>query len=128
MYAKTSPNGLHFFAHAPGVPHCALAEETVHHHLLKLELATAARAAGAQAELEVRGPAGTWRTDVLATDPGGDWQIALEAQLSPITPQEIARRTQLLRNDAVSSIWFSDRQRPPWLGHVPTGRTWPGLP
>ncbi|MGW7368437.1 competence protein CoiA family protein [Streptomyces sp. NPDC054841] len=122
MYAKISHNGLHFLAHAPGAPHCALAEETAHHHLLKLELATAARAAGAHAELEARGPAGTWRADVLATDPAGDWQIALEAQLSPITRQDIAARAELMRNDTVWSIWFSDRQRPLWLGHVPSAR------
>jgi competence protein CoiA len=36
MFAKVSPNGLHFFAHAPGVPNCALAFETPAHHLLKL--------------------------------------------------------------------------------------------
>lgn len=122
MYAKTSHHGLHFFAHAPGAPHCALAEETVHHHLLKLELATAARAAGAHAELEVRGPAGTWRADVLATHPTGDWQIALEAQISPITRQDIITRTQLMNSDSVSAIWFTDRKRPPWLGHVPSAR------
>ncbi|MFD9864046.1 competence protein CoiA family protein [Streptomyces alboflavus] len=122
MYAKTSHHGLHFFAHAPGAPHCTLAEETVHHHLLKLELAAAARAAGAHAELEVRGPTGTWRADVLATSVNGSRQIALEAQLSPITRQDTIRRTELMREDGVSAIWFTDRQRPPWLGHVPSAR------
>ncbi|MCF3120448.1 RNA methyltransferase [Streptomyces arenae] len=122
MYAKTSHHGLHFFAHVPGAPHCTLAEETVHHHLLKLELATAARAAGAHAELEVRGPAGTWRADVLATYPTGDWQIALEAQLSPITRQDSITRTELMNSNSVSAIWFTDRERPPWLGHVPSAR------
>lgn len=69
MYAKTSRAGLRFFAHAPGTPTCALALESVAHHLLKLELANAARDAGAHAELEVRRPDGRWRADVLATDP-----------------------------------------------------------
>ena len=50
MYAKTSPGGLRFFAHAPGAPNCAAANKSGEHHLLKLELASAARA---DAELEV---------------------------------------------------------------------------
>lgn len=46
MYAKVfSSSGLRFFAHAPGAPKCALAEESPAHHLLKLELAAAARQA-----------------------------------------------------------------------------------
>ncbi|MGW2721153.1 competence protein CoiA family protein [Streptomyces sp. NPDC001492] len=122
MYAKTSRTGLRFFAHAPGAPSCALALETVAHHLLKLELANAARDVGAHAELEARGPGGTWRADVLATDPGGVWRTALEAQLAPITNADITARTETMRADGVSSIWFSDRRRPPWLGQVPSVR------
>lgn len=122
MYAKTSRSGLRFFAHAPGAPTCALALESVAHHLLKLELVNAARDAGAHAELEVRGPEGTWRADVLATDPAGTWATALEAQLAPITDADITARTEKMRADGVTSIWFSDRPRPPWLGTVPSVR------
>ncbi|MGW5433334.1 competence protein CoiA family protein [Streptomyces sp. NPDC004059] len=122
MFAKTSRTGLRFFAHAPGAPICALALETPAHHLLKLELANAARDAGAHAELAARGPAGAWRADVLATDPGGAWRMALEAQLAPITAADITARTETMRADGVISIWFSDRQRPPWLGVVPSAR------
>ena len=46
--------------------------------MLKLELANAARDTGAHAEMEVRGPDGAWRADVLASDPGGTWRMALE--------------------------------------------------
>jgi hypothetical protein len=74
MFAKVSRNGLRFFAHAPAAPDCALALETLAHHMLKLELANAARDAGAHAEMEVRGPDGAWRADVLASDPGGTWR------------------------------------------------------
>ena len=109
MYAKVSRNCLRFFAHAPDAPNCALALETLAHHLLKLELANAARDAGAQAELEVRGPDGTWRADVLASDHGGTWQMALEAQLSPITAADITARTERMRADGVTSIWFVTR-------------------
>jgi hypothetical protein len=122
MYAKISRTGLRFFAHAPDAPTCALALESVAHHLLKLELATAARDAGAYAELEVPGPRGTWRADVLASDPAGTWKTALEAQLAPITETDIAARTERMRADCVTSIWFSDRPRPPWLGTVPSVR------
>lgn len=51
MHAKVSRNGLRFFAHARGAPDCALAGESIAHHLLKLELASAAEAAGAHAEM-----------------------------------------------------------------------------
>ncbi|MCF3136835.1 competence protein CoiA family protein [Streptomyces olivochromogenes] len=122
MHAKRSPSGLRFFAHAPGAPECALAGETLAHHLLKLELAAAARDAGAHAELEVRGPEGAWRADVLASDPAGSWRMALEAQLSPITPDDIAARAERMQADGVPSVWFSDRYRPPWLGRVPSVR------
>ncbi|WP_234432719.1 RNA methyltransferase [Streptomyces sp. MUSC 125] len=122
MHAKRSPSGLRFFAHAPGASECSLAGETLAHHLLKLELATATRDAGAHAELEVRGPEGAWRADVLASDPAGAWRMALEAQLSPITSDDIAARTERMEADGVPSVWFSDRYRPPWLGQVPSVR------
>ncbi|MFI6731271.1 competence protein CoiA family protein [Streptomyces sp. R-74717] len=120
LRAKVSPTGLRFFAHAPGAPECAAAGESMAHHLLKLELAAAARAAGADAEMEVRGPEGTWRADVMASDPGGAWRVALEAQLSPITAMDIEARTERMLADDVTSVWFSDRPRPPWLGLVPS--------
>lgn len=122
MHAKTSRLGFRFFAHAPGAPKCALALETLAHHLLKLELSNAARDAGAHAEMEVRSPDGTWRADVMASDHGGAWRMALEAQLSPITAADITDRTERMRADGVASIWFSDRPRPPWLGVVPSVR------
>lgn len=57
MSAKTSRAGMRFFAHAPHAPDCEIAREgeSEAHHLLKLELAWAARDAGAHSELEVRG-------------------------------------------------------------------------
>ena len=122
MYAKKSSNKLRFFAHARGAPTCALALETLDHHLLKLELANATRDAGAHAEMEVRSPDGTWRADVMASDHGGAWRMALEAQLSHITDDDITARTERMRADGVPSIWFSDRKRPPWLGVVPSVR------
>lgn len=121
MYAKTR-GGTRFFAHAPNAPNCVLALETVAHHMLKLELLNAAKDAGVYAEMEVRGPDGTWRADVMASDHGGIWRMALEAQLSPIAAADITARTERMLADGIKSIWFSDRPRPPWLGVVPSVR------
>ncbi|MCX4597205.1 competence protein CoiA family protein [Streptomyces sp. NBC_01549] len=121
MHAKVSSLGLRFFAHTPGAPTCALAEESMAHHLLKLELAQAARAAGWMAELEVSGPDGSWRADVLSSTASGR-RIALEAQLASITASEIRARTELMSAHGVRSCWFSDRSRIPWLGIVPSVR------
>ncbi|MEU1127054.1 competence protein CoiA family protein [Streptomyces sp. NPDC005899] len=121
MHAKVSPLGLRFFAHAPMAPTCTLAEESMAHHLLKLELAQAARAAGWMAELEVSGPDGRWRADVLAST-AKNRRVALEAQLATITPVEIRARTERMGADGVRAYWFSDRTRIPWLGAVPSVR------
>lgn len=114
MYAKTSRAGMRFFAHAPHAPDCEIAREgeSEAHHLLTLELAWAARDAGAHAELEVRAPDGSWRADVLASAPDGSWRIALEAQLSPITDTDITARTERMRQHGVAACWFSDRPGP----------------
>lgn len=124
VHPKVSPRGVRFFAHDPGAPDCEIARdgESEAHHLLKLELLSAARDAGAHAELEVRAPDGSWRADVLACAPDGSWRVALEAQLSPITNDEIRARTERMREHGVAACWFSDRPKPPWLGTVPSVR------
>lgn len=122
MYAKLSRTGMRFFAHAAHSPQCGLAGESIAHRLLKLELATAAVAAGAHAELEVPAADGSWRADVLAGDHTGAWKVALEAQLAPITADDIRARTDRMRADQLGVCWFSDRPRPPWLGTVPSIR------
>ncbi|MET8420673.1 competence protein CoiA family protein [Streptomyces sp. NPDC005098] len=121
MYAKVSSLGMRFFAHAPKAPRCTLAEESMAHHLLKLELAQAARAAGWMADLEVSGPGGIWRADVLASTAGGR-RVALEAQLAGITADDIRARTERMSAYGVRSCWFSDGSRIPWLGIVPSVR------
>ncbi|NEC33802.1 competence protein CoiA family protein [Streptomyces rubrogriseus] len=121
MHAKVSSAGLRFFAHTSGAPTCTLAEESMAHHLLKLELAQAARGAGWLAELEVSGPDGRWRADVLASTASGR-RFALEAQLASITIDEIRARTERMSTYGVRACWFSDRSRIPWLGAVPSVR------
>ncbi|GAA1983132.1 hypothetical protein GCM10009754_70270 [Amycolatopsis minnesotensis] len=122
VHAKVSPRGLRYFAHDPGrPPDCAWLNESLEHHQLKLALATAVRATGWGAELEVTGPDGAWRADVLATSPDGTRRIAWEAQLSPITDDDIRHRTLRYQADDVEVCWVSPTW-PPWLGVVPSVR------
>ncbi|GAA2781541.1 hypothetical protein GCM10010441_03090 [Kitasatospora paracochleata] len=119
VHPKVSSGGLRFFAHDAGAPRCALAQESMEHHLLKLELAQAVRAGGWFAELEVRAPDGAWRADVMAASPDGGRRMAWEAQLSPITPDDIRARTGRFAEDGVRVCWVGVRSRP-WLGTVPS--------
>lgn len=122
VHAKVSPRGLRYFAHDPGrPPDCAWLNESLKHHQLKLALATAVRETGWRAELEVTGPDGAWRADVLATSPNGIRRIAWEAQLSPITDDDIRYRTTRYQADDVEVCWVSPAW-PPWLGVVPSVR------
>jgi competence protein CoiA len=93
--------------------------ESIEHHLLKLELAHAARAAGFHAEYEVAAPDRSWRADVMATSPDGTQRVALEAQLSSITPESIQARTDQYERDDVAVCWFGVAPRP-WVGSVPS--------
>lgn len=122
VHAKVSPRGLRYFAHDPGRPtDCAWLNESLEHHQLKLALATAVRETGWNAELEVTGPDGAWRADVLATSPDGTRRIAWEAQLSPITDDDIWYRTTRYQADNVEVCWVSPAW-PPWIGVVPSIR------
>ncbi|MGW2203152.1 competence protein CoiA family protein [Streptomyces sp. NPDC001774] len=120
MVARRSVLGLPHFAHRRRTPDCPLAGESVEHLLLKSDLATAARAAGWDAVLEAAAPHGAWRADVLAVSPGGR-RFALEAQLSPITEDDVLERTERYAADEVEVCWFDDRERPrPWMTAVPS--------
>ncbi|MET8997176.1 competence protein CoiA family protein [Amycolatopsis sp. NPDC004169] len=122
VHAKVSPRGLRYFAHDPGRPaDCAWLSESLEHHQLKLALATAVRETGWKAELEVTGPDGAWRADVLATSPDGSRRIAWEAQVSPITDDDIRYRTRRYEADDVEVCWVSPSW-PPWIGIVPSIR------
>ncbi|MFF4579973.1 competence protein CoiA family protein [Streptomyces sp. NPDC001373] len=124
VHAKHSPNRVRFFCHDAGrPPECSLANESWEHHMLKLEMAGAVRAAGWFAELEVAAADGSWRADVMATSPDGTRRIAWEAQLSPITVEDIQARTDRYAAEDVAVCWVSPHKRPPvWLGAVPSIR------
>lgn len=115
LHAKISPNGLRFFSHDAAQSDCPTAGESLAHRLLKLELVSAARAAGWEAELEVAGNG--WRADVLATSPTGR-RMAWEAQLAQITTAEIVDRHDTMTSDGLEVCWVADRHRA-WIGVVP---------
>ncbi|MEV4281481.1 competence protein CoiA family protein [Actinoplanes xinjiangensis] len=134
VHAKVSARKLKHFAHDPGRPaDCAWLNESLEHHLLKLELATRIRDAGWHAELEVRADDGTWRADVLASAHDDSRRIASEAQLSPITDDDIRDRTERYRNEDIDVCWVSPAETTVrWLSKVPSirvrdpkdGRSW----
>jgi hypothetical protein len=119
LHAKVSPTGLRFFAHDRGAPECGLTGESIAHRLLKMELASAIRAAGWHAELEV--PGDGWRADVLAISPDGITRMAWEAQLAPATADELHERTARMTAEGVTACWVTDKDRP-FIGHVPSIR------
>lgn len=121
VFARASQNGVRHFYHQVRPPDCELANESPEHHFLKLELAMTARAAGWRAELEVSSEAGDWRADVLVFDDQGRPFMALEAQLSPMTPAEARMRTDRYARDGVAVCWVGMQNRP-WSRAVPTLR------
>ena len=125
VHAKVSARRkLCYFAHDPGRPAtCALVNESLEHHMLKLELATRIRDVGWHAELEVRAEDGSWRADVLASSHDGTRRMAWEAQLSPITDDDIRERTERYRREAIDVCWVSPAETAvPWMGVVPSVR------
>lgn len=124
LHAKVSPNGLRFFSHDAAQSDCPTAGEGLAHRLLKLELVSAARAAGWEAELEVAGNG--WRADVLATSPEGR-RVAWEAQLVQITSEEIVDRHNTMTADGLEVCWVADRHRA-WIGGVPAVAVAPAHP
>lgn len=119
LFARASQHGIRHFYHQVRPLDCELANESPEHHLLKLELAMAARAAGWRAELEVSSAARNWRADVMVFDEGGRPFMALEAQLSPMTPDEARMRTDRYAQDGVAVCWIALQDRP-WERVVPS--------
>ncbi|MFE1989169.1 competence protein CoiA family protein [Streptomyces mirabilis] len=119
IFARISQHGLRHFYHQVRPPDCVLANESPEHHLLKLELAMVGRTAGWRAELEVSSQTGDWRADVLVYDEQCRPFMALEAQLSPMTPDDAQLRTNRYTRDGVAVCWIGLEQRP-WQRAVPS--------
>ncbi|MDF9808975.1 DNA-directed RNA polymerase subunit RPC12/RpoP [Streptomyces sp. HB372] len=127
VYARISQHGVRHFYHQVRPPDCELANESPEHHFLKLELAMAARAAGWRAELEVSSEVRDWRADVLVFDDQGRPFMALEAQLSPMTPTEARIRTDRYTRDGVAVCWVSLQDRAPGRAPCPPSEPVPPL-
>ncbi|MEW2128524.1 competence protein CoiA family protein [Streptomyces sp. NPDC007259] len=125
VFARASRHVIRHFYHQVRPADCELANESPEHHLLKLELAMAAREAGWRAELEVSGEGRDWRADVMVFDESGRPFMALEAQLSPMTQDEAQMRTDRYARDGVAVCWVAVQDRP-WERFVPSLRV--GIP
>ncbi|MDQ0688701.1 hypothetical protein QFZ56_007664 [Streptomyces achromogenes] len=127
LHPKVSRYGVRFFCHDPGrPPSCELSNESWEHHMLKLEMAAAIRAAGWYAALEVPAEDGSWRADVMASSVDGKQRMAWEAQLSPITLDDIAARTDRHSDEGIRVCWASPHdQTPQWISTVPAVRVRP---
>ncbi|MFM9499019.1 competence protein CoiA [Streptomyces galilaeus] len=119
VFARTSQHNVRHFYHQVRPHDCELAHESAAHHLLKLELAMAARAAGWRAELEVSSQSRDWRADVMVYDARGQPFMALEAQLSPMTADDARMRTIRYKRDGVEVCWVAPEGRP-WQRSVPS--------
>ncbi|MFF8392677.1 competence protein CoiA family protein [Streptomyces sp. NPDC016172] len=122
MQAKVSARGGRFFAHDRRSITCRAAGETEEHRSLKRALATAARQAGHQAQLEATAVHGGWRADVLVTAPGGR-RTVLEAQLSAASVDDVLKRTGRYQDDDLGVVWFTHRAAR-WLDYVPAARVY----
>ncbi|MFJ8563222.1 competence protein CoiA family protein [Streptomyces sp. NPDC093514] len=127
VHAKLSPLRVKFFCHDPGRPDtCSLRHESMDHHMLKLELAGAIRDAGWCAQLEVAAADWSWRADVMASSPDGARRMAWEAQLSPISEDDIRARTERYAAEDIAVCWVSPVPQPPrWIGAVPGVSVYP---
>lgn len=121
VFARASRQVVRHFYHQVRPRDCELANESAEHHLLQLELAVSARAAGWRAELEVSSEARDWRADVMVFDEHDRPFMALVAQLSPMTQEEAQMRTDRYARDGVAVCWVAVQDRP-WERVVPSLR------
>ncbi|MFE1546549.1 competence protein CoiA family protein [Streptomyces sp. NPDC058718] len=124
LHPKVSRYGVRFFCHDRDRPEsCELLNESWEHHMLKLEMTGAIRAAGWFAALEVPAEDGSWRADVMASSADGSQRMAWEAQLSPITVDDIAARTERYAAEGIRVCWVHPGARAPqWIDEVPAVR------
>ena len=101
---RVSKLGTQHFVHAHRSDTCTPAPESAEHLLLKSIVLRAVRDTGWNGDVEVCGPDGTWRADVMATR--GSLRVAFEMQLSTIPFTELAARQHAYGDDGVRGCWF----------------------
>lgn len=103
-FMRVSKLGTQHFVHARRSDSCMSAPESAEHLLLKSIVLRAVRDTGWNGDVEVCGPDGAWRADVMATK--GSLRVAFEVQLSTIPFAELAARQQAYADDGVRGCWF----------------------
>jgi competence protein CoiA len=106
-YLRTSKLGVRHFAHKSAGDCSSHPGETGQHLRAKGIAVEGARAAGWQAEPEVRGDG--WIADVFAV--GGARKVALEIQWSAQRPDEFERRQARYAADGIRCAWFTRHER-----------------
>ncbi len=106
-FMRVSKLGTQHFVHARRSDFCMSAPESAQHLLLKSVVLRAVREAGWNGDVEVCGPSGSWRADVMAHK--GSLQVAFEIQLSTIPFAELAARQLKYANSDVRGCWFYGR-------------------
>ena len=103
-FMRVSKLGTQHFVHARRSDTCTSEPESAEHLLLKSIILRAVREAGWNGDVEVCGPDGAWRADVMAAK--GNLRVAFEVQLSAIPFSELAARQQAYADDDVRGCWF----------------------
>lgn len=103
-FMRVSKLGTQHFVHARRSDRCSPAPESAEHLLLKSIILRTVREAGWNGDVEVCGPDGAWRADVMATK--ANLRVAFEIQLSTIPFCELAARQQAYADDNVRGCWF----------------------
>ena len=103
-FMRVSKLGTQHFVHARRPESCTSAPESAEHLLLKSIILRAVREAGWNGDVEICGPNGTWRADVMATK--SNLRVAFEVQLSTIPFPELAARQRTYADDQVRGCWF----------------------
>lgn len=103
-FMRISKLGTQHFVHARRSDSCTSAPESAEHLLLKSIILRAVGETGWNGDVEVCGPDGSWRADVMATK--ANLRVAFEVQLSAIPLAELVARQQAYADDKVRGCWF----------------------
>lgn len=119
MYLQVRPGGVLTAAHANHGVHQVLAGESDEHKALKERIHNDAVRAGFAADMEVRGPNGRRRTDVVVA---GAVKVGWEPQMSDLTANAIRRRTKIAMEDGLRPTWLTKKATAQLINRAPWSR------